>query len=124
MGRVRFQPINEGTTGEFVATLNTDSQPITAAELTVFDELTGAIVNNRNAQNVLNANGVTIAGTTLTWKLSKNDTISVRSPRPAPLDVYVHTAIFVIRWNDAAAVARQFTHIVDFAFFALAKNVA
>lgn len=73
--------LNEGTTGSYSCTLTDtagaaiSSASVSAITATLRDVETGAIVNNRDAQNVLNANGGTLAvGGVFTLILSAADT--------------------------------------------------
>ena len=61
--------INERTSGRYLAKLRTETLALlTPADLTTFrlrlyDKDTGTVLNNRNWQDVLNANGVTLYST-------------------------------------------------------------
>jgi hypothetical protein len=47
---------------------------LTTLTLTLYDKVTGSIINGRNAQNVLNANGVTVsAAGALAWTMDPLD---------------------------------------------------
>jgi hypothetical protein len=77
--QARYDP---GTTGTFTGTLlDTDGVAIPLANivsctLTMTNARTGAALNSRSAQNVLNANNVTINSTTgaITWLIQTGDT--------------------------------------------------
>lgn len=71
----------EGASGVYTATLkDQDGTAIPAAQistltLTLYNKEDGSIINSRNAQNVLNANGVTVHVTSglLTWVIDGLD---------------------------------------------------
>jgi hypothetical protein len=99
----------EGTTGLYTFTLvNEDGEGIAVSSietmtLTAYDWATQAILNNREAQDVMNVNDVTIvteAGppvvTTVTWRLQPADTI-IATPGKA---CEVHEAYFTWTWNS------------------------
>lgn len=97
--------ILEGTTPLYTANIvdeNGDAIAVASLltlTLTYFDVRSGTIINSRNAQNILNANNVTVATagvpavTTLTWTLQAADTALVNTFR----DTEDHYAIF--RWT-------------------------
>jgi hypothetical protein len=73
--------------------------------LTLVDEVTRSVINSRDAQNVLNANGVTVdvtGGTgVLTWILSNSDNVFVRdAPPPAYGEIERHEAVFAWTWQE------------------------
>ena len=49
--------------------------------LTLRNVRTGAVINSREAQNVLNANGVTVAAGVVTWAMTQADTTLVDQTR-------------------------------------------
>ncbi len=70
---------------------------LTSATLTLHVVHTGAIVNSRNAQNILNANNVTIDGTgLLAWTIQAADMAITDDSRR----VEVHRALFVFKWGS------------------------
>jgi len=87
--QVRVFEINEQATGTYHATLvgNDGVTPIPLADMLTFvltlyviqADGTDAIVNARNAQNVLNANNVTLHATSglVTWAIQPEDTTLV-----------------------------------------------
>lgn len=111
--------ITEGTTPHFTATLKDEAgatvagASLTAARLTYYSVQSGAIVNARSNQNVLNANNVTISGAgAVLWKLLEADTILVDNPKPT---VGLYRAVFVFEWLDAQSVPRQLVQESTFA---------
>lgn len=117
--------ITEGTTRTYIATLKGEdgivvpASSLSAVRLRFYSTHTGAVINGRDGQNVLNANGVTIDNNgLLTWKLLEADTILTDNPKPT---LGHHCAVFVIEWIDAQSVARQVVHEVTFPI-ARAKN--
>lgn len=97
--------INERGTARYTATLTDDQgAPIAVGAvntltLTLYESRTGTILNGRNAQNVKNANDVTIdAQGVLTWLVKAEDAICVTAyPKE------VHVALFQITWGDGRA---------------------
>ena len=79
---------------------------LTSLILTYYDVATGAIINGRNAQNILNANNCTFGATngTLTWTLQTTDTVNLSG---VPFEL--HAAL--IKWQWAGKVG---THTVNF----------
>lgn len=62
-----FQLVDEDGNNVSLAAINTGT-------LTLFDVVTGAIINSRNAQDVLNVNGVTISATgAVEWTMVEDD---------------------------------------------------
>lgn len=77
---------------------------LTALTLTLYNEATGAIINSRNAQNVLNANNVTVsAGGVLTWSMQEEDNPIIDSG----LGIELHTALFAYTWDSGARSSRH-----------------
>ena len=82
MPRRRFDKVvNEQSTFKYTGTLKDSdgnaigSASLSSATLTLYEEDSGKIVNNRDGQNVLNANNVTISSAgVVTWSGQANDT--------------------------------------------------
>lgn len=99
--------ILEKTTPVYRATLvdvTNDNAPITLASidtitLTFYDQRTGGIINTRNAQNIKNANNVTIHATSglLTWTLQVADTTLVTTADFLEDETEEHVAL--IEWT-------------------------
>src|SRR2546421_8993806 len=100
-------PILEKTTGiypfELVdeSNMGIDGAQIGTMTLTYYDKYTGQIINARQAQNVLNANNVTLVTvvgpplvTTVTWLLQPLDTVLV----DARHELEQHIALFEWTW--------------------------
>src|SRR5690606_21533571 len=76
-----YDTITEGSSGLYTATLATPGGTavtavmLTALSLTLYDKDTGAIVNSRDAQDVLNKGNVTIdAEGEIAWSIQPADT--------------------------------------------------
>jgi len=105
--------VTEGQTCIYTASLQNEngaavgSATLSGARLTYYSVNTGAIINGRSSQNILNANNVTIsAGGTLAWKLQEADVRIVDAPI-ADGAVIAHRAVFVFEWLDSGSVLRQ-----------------
>ena len=72
---------------------------ITTLTLTLYDEATNSIINSRNAQNVLNANGVTVTNGKVDWAVSPLDMVMVGQSDGTQ---EMHSAQFVLRWAAGA----------------------
>lgn len=104
-------PIDEKTSGQYTAVLvgNDGVTPLPAATLitlvltlyVIKADGTDGIVNGRNAQNVLNANNVTLsAGGLLTWVIQVLDTTLVED-----IPFERHVALF--EWTWAAGAGKR-----------------
>lgn len=109
-----FGPIDAGTTRTYRASLLDDNgngipaASVASMTLDWTDKTTGTVINGRSAQNVLNANGVTLDGAgNLAWTLSTLDTILVTAANTRE----VHRALF--RWTLVAG--GTFEHLVEIA---------
>jgi hypothetical protein len=112
-GDATMGPVNERTTAEYKGYLQTitgaamPGSDLDTLTLTLIDASTQTIINNRNAQNVLNTNGVTIGQDGLiTWTIDPADN-PIHDDR---LEVELHRAIFIATWNGGAG---EMTHVVD-----------
>ena len=105
---VTLGPINERTICKYTTDplLDEDGAAVagaslTTATLTLYELKTGTILNSRNAQNVLNANNVTIsAAGVVAWTMLPADNAIVNDR----LDQELHVAVFDFRWD--AGVSR------------------
>ena len=96
--------INERTSARYTATLTDETGAVIngttldSATITAYDVTTGTIIGSRNAQNCLQANGVTISALgLLTWILDPADNAilgSAATERKA--------AMFVLGWGGAS----------------------
>lgn len=105
--------INEKETGAYTATIvgNDGVTPIPLASLltltltlyAIIQDGTASIINARNAQNVLNANNVTVHATSglLTWSIQSADTALVEST----LQFERHIALF--QWTTVNVVGKH-----------------
>ena len=101
----QFTDVLERTTRIFSATVqDLDGVAIPAASLTtmvltLYSLHSLAVINSRNAQDILNANNVTIdANGLLTWELQPADNQILDNSRP----VEVHRALFEWTWGGKA----------------------
>ena len=70
--------------------------------VTLFDWVTSAAINSRNAQNVLDANnGTVVSDGTLTLRLGPLDNIIVGSPASGTKEI--HCCVFKWTWHDGVA---------------------
>lgn len=94
--------INEKTTARITATLRDDAgavvpgSSLTTATLTLYDLATDTIINSRNAQDIRNANNVTIDESgNLSWVMGAADNPIVNSA----LNLETHIALFQFTWG-------------------------
>ena len=94
----------QGTSAQYVGQiydpslypLGVPASALTSLTLTLYDQVTGAVINSRSGQNVLNANGVTVdASGNLAWTLSPLDSPILT----AELAIETHIALFQATWN-------------------------
>jgi hypothetical protein len=104
----------EETTGFYTFTLDTDMAFLSTLTVTLHDVDSGQVVNGRDAQNILNANGGTVTTspgppvvTTVTFELAPDDTILVNPARR----VEYRLLIFRWTWNSGQ---RAGAHAVQF----------
>jgi hypothetical protein len=117
---VTLGPINERSTAKYTSDPLLDEDGvyvpgavITTATLTLYDLKSGKIINSRNAQNVNQANGVTISSLgVVTWTMVPADN-AIIDDRMA---TEVHVAVFDFRWDGGTSRA---VHEVRF----LVKNI-
>ena len=80
--------------------------------LTLYNKSTGAIINSRDAQNVLNTNQVTVDGSgLLTFAMLALDTVIVDATL-ATGSLETHVALFTYTWLDGA-VTKTGRHLVE-----------
>ena len=107
-----FQVRAESTPVYSAQIVNEDEQGIPAnsisyLRLTLFNPATGEIVNSRDAQNVLNTNGVTVDGSgNLEWSLDPEDLTVAAGVESAE-----HRARFDFAWDGGT---KQDWHVVSF----------
>lgn len=108
---------NEQTSGKYTAVLVDETgtavpaSALTSLTLTLYDRDTATIINTRNAQNVLNANQVTIdANGNLAWKWLPADQTLISST----LDLEVHIALWVAKWIGVDGLARELPYELKF----------
>lgn len=89
--------VNEANTALYTAQLVDENgadvslSDISALTITLYDKLTGTILNGRDGQNALNANGVTVSLTgAVSWILQPADNVIVSTN----LDSELHIALF------------------------------
>lgn len=108
--------INEGNSFVYTATLldeNSTAIPlsvINSLTLTLFDAGTGTIINNRNGQDVLNTNQVTVHATSglLTWAGLPADNAIVDSGKVQD-SLEQHVALFRVVYSSTKAL----NHILE-----------
>jgi hypothetical protein len=106
---VTLGPVNERTSTKYTSDPLTDENgdvvagsTLSAATLTFYDLKTGTIINSRNAQNVNQANGVTIADTgVVTWLMPPADNPIINDKATQE----THVAVFDFRWDAGASRA-------------------
>lgn len=93
--------VKEAATAIYAATItDQDGAPLGgldlfALTLTLYDQKTQAIINDRDEQDVLNVNGVTIdSGGLLTWEITPADNAFVGTKADE-----IHVALFRYYWN-------------------------
>ncbi len=106
--------VDERTMQRFTATIFDEArQPIPAKALdsltlTLYDRASNSVINNRNAQNVLNANGVTVDPSgNLAWLMSPADNTIFRS-------VASETHIALFEWTYGPRGAKRGNSQVGF----------
>lgn len=81
---------------------------LTTLTLTLYDKVTGTVLNGRTAQDVLNANNVTVdSAGRLIWTLQPADTAIVTPAK----ELETHVALFEFTWQ---AGAKRHWHAVTF----------
>lgn len=122
--------VNEHSSAEYSADLkDQDGNPVgvanlTLARLTLYDRDTDTVLNERDDQDILNANDVTIedvtAGSTITrtrlvWALQPEDNVVIRQAR---LSGEPHLALFSFEWaggghhhHQATIYVRPLQHV-------------
>jgi hypothetical protein len=106
---ITLGPVNERTTSRYTSGPLTDEDGavvpgsvLSSATLTLTDEKTRTVINSRNAQNVNQANGVTISDLGIvTWLLVPADNPIITNR----LSQEVHVATFDLRWDAGASRA-------------------
>lgn len=108
-GQVSFTLKDE--TGAAVA-----SAAMSTMTLTLYNTRTGTILNSREAQNVLNANNVTMHATSglVTWTMQPADNAIEQPGR----DFEVHIGLFRMTW---ASGAKEFAHRVKLNVYNIGK---
>lgn len=94
--------LKEKETGRYSFTLKDEAgvavaaASLTSATLTLYEPESGAIVNSRNAQNVLNLNNVTIdSNGGVAWTIQSADVTLLDATRGTE----VHRALFFFSWS-------------------------
>ncbi len=110
--------VKEGTVATYTATIKDEAgtvipaSALTTLTLTYYaadlaDDVAG-IINSRSAQNVLNANNVTVTtGGVLTWTLQATDTVIVTSTRTTEM----HLALFTWTWGTPVKTGKHLVGI-------------
>lgn len=118
--------VNEESSAEYTCVLKDENDDpvsvsnILTATLTYYDKRTGQIINSREAQNIKNANNVTIdTSGNLVWSIQPEDTIIVSSTIRSGCEEY-HVGQISFTWS-IAAVAKAHNHIFEIAVRQLLK---
>ena len=116
-------PIKEKQTGIYAFTMKDEAGAVipaaslTSLTLTVYSLQSGAIVNSRNAQNVLNANNVSVSeGGVVTWIQQIADVTILNDA----LTEETHRCLFVFGWNSGGN-PRSYPHELDLVIENLGK---
>jgi len=95
--------VNEKVTARYTADVQDHEEnaiagsSLTTLTLTLYDQSTGTIINSRNAQDVLNTNGVTVNSSgNLVWIIDPDDNAIVTSTSK----VEKHIALFAWTWDS------------------------
>jgi len=95
--------VREKTTRRYTAALKDEtgaaigSGALSSLKLTLYNRADGSIINTRNQQNVLNANGVVVdSDGNLTWTMEPADHPIV----DATLSYEEHVALFELGWSS------------------------
>jgi hypothetical protein len=104
--------LDEKCSAQYQATLKDAAEvviplaSINTATLTLRDVDTNTILNERNAQNIRNANNVTIHATSglLTWALQPGDSVIVTSSK----EFEMHRAVIEIVYSGTQQVNHEF----------------
>jgi hypothetical protein len=117
--------VNERTSPDYYATLVDPTGALvpgsllTTLTLTLYDVVSGSVLNSRNAQNVLNLNDVTVYNTAQSVTLSGGTVVSfnlwwaMRAADNVILgtrELERHVALFTATWTDANNKPRQLEH--------------
>lgn len=100
-----LHPVNQGATVTITGTIQDSAgvaiplTSLTTATLTLYDRQTRAIINSRNAQDILNTNGTTIHATSglLTCILDPSDNTCTGAKAKE-----IHVALFRFTYNVGA----------------------
>src|SRR4030067_1483773 len=103
---------NEGCSGLHTFNLLDESEDAIALDdlysltLTLYDTASNAIINNRNEQNVLNTNDVTVSEAgAVSWSIKPADTMIVNTDLE-PNQTECHIAVFEWTWASGAEAGR------------------
>jgi len=120
---IKVFTVKEKTTSKYTATLKDEDgtaialASLTTLTLTLYDisSTSRTIINSRNAQNVLNANNVTVHATSglLTWEMQAADNEIQDSNKK----IERHRALFKFSWSGGQGI-----HEVDFDVENIEKN--
>lgn len=106
-------------TGQIVDELGAgiDAASLTTLTLTLYDLVSNTIINGRNAQNILNANNVTVdASGNLVWSVQPSDNPIYSS---TPVENELHIALF--QWTWGVAGVNKGNHEVGIRVIALKR---
>ena len=114
MAPVRFR-VNEKTTARYTAQIVDElnvgipAASLSTLTLTLYGVVSGTILNSRNAQNVLNANGVTVDSSgNLVWTMAPADNAILGTQA-----LETHAALFVWTWAGTKEGRHEVIILVD-----------
>src|SRR5690606_30009865 len=101
-------PVCEKTTAQMVFSLTDElgaviTSGLTTCTLTLYDKLTGTILNSRSAQSINGANGGVIAAGVLTLTLSNLDNVLISQTRANE----EHVALIEYTWASGAKFGKK-----------------
>lgn len=114
--------VRERTTPLYVVTLvDSAGDPlaaVTTLTLTWYDMVSGLIVNGRDHQNALNANGVTFAAGILNWRMTEEDLAMLDENNEA------ETRIAMWEWTHGTNPVLKDRHLARFRLQGYSQAVA
>ncbi len=104
--------VREKCTAIYTATIEDENgaalaaSSLTTLTLTLYDQASSAIINSRDAQDVLNAHNVVVSALgTLTWTMQPADNVIVGADIPIG-GVEAHIALFQWTWSAGAKTGK------------------
>jgi len=110
--------VREGSTAKYTCTLQDENgtaiepDDLDTLTLTLYNQADDTIINSRDGQDILNANGVTVAaGGALTWIMDPLDNVIVVATEPGWNEK--HIALFEWTYNSGKAGSYEVTIEVE-----------